>query len=451
MPEFVWKFWRIPFTARTVLVALVTGFGLVLLLLGAVGLVSFREGHAIRLSAEELVREQILITRLLHEAQAEEDAIALALHRLTRAVDAQERQRPLEELDKADRAIAKLAAEAVTTPQARSWHELTEATREFTRHVRGSLEDDSHGGPLPREALQGLFDRHDVVVRLIHELILESANQLSAVDHQISSQLKDLARESAALLIACLVFALVCAGGTIIYVRHSIHRIETQASELNHVSWHMLQSQEKTARRFSHELHDELGQSLAAVRANLTRQNVDDPESLRADSLLLVDEAIANVRELSQLLRPVILDDFGLDAGLRWLTEKFAQRTRIDLTYNSTLACRLHNDLETHLFRIAQEALTNIARHSGASQVRLQLEEDNGQAWLCIEDNGRGLPVAPPSPTTRRGLGLTGMRARARECGGSLNLVKSALGGLAVQVTVPLRTAAGDPEPHEAE
>ncbi len=439
MPDSTWSLGRVPFGERTVLLALVAGFGLVMMLLGAAGLVSVREGHAIRVSAEELVREEILITRLLHEAQVEEDALALALHRLARAVAIEERHEPLQELDKANRAIAKLAGEAAAAPQAEQWRRLAETAREFTAHVRTSLSDEGSEGPLPRDELEGLFSRHDVVVRLIHDLILQSTDQLAVVDQKIGRQLDDLARESATLLGACFVLALACSAGTIAYVRHSLRRIEFQADQLNQVSWHMLQSQEQTARRFSHELHDELGQSLAAVRANLTRQPVDDPEALRADSLHLVDEAIANVRELSQLLRPVILDDFGLDAGLRWLTEKFAQRTRIDVSYDSTLTCRLHNDLETHLFRIAQEALTNIARHSDARRVRMSLDESAGRVILRIEDNGRGLPAL--STPGRRGLGLVGMRARARVCGGGLELEKSAEGGLAVFVSVPLRLA----------
>jgi signal transduction histidine kinase len=144
------------------------------------------------------------------------------------------------------------------------------------------------------------------------------------------------------------VLALLTAILTIVFARTSIRKIESQASELSRVSWHMLQSQELMARRFSHELHDKLGQSLAAVKANLSAW-----PSRRADCLESVDSAIANVRELSQLLHPVILDDFGLDAGLRWLTDGFAQRTDIRTDYVSTFQGRLDDETETHLFRIA--------------------------------------------------------------------------------------------------
>src|SRR4029079_13803202 len=108
-------------------------------------------------------------------------------------------------------------------------------------------------------------------------------------------------------------------------------------------------------RRFSHELHDELGQSLAAIKSNITSSALDDWNTRKADCLHLVDDAIANVRELSQLLRPVILDDFGLDAGLRWLIDRFGERTGLDAKYESTFHERVSEETETHLFRITQE------------------------------------------------------------------------------------------------
>jgi signal transduction histidine kinase len=253
----------------------------------------------------------------------------------------------------------------------------------------------------------------------------------------MSLQLKELADESAMLLSSCFLLAALCAAGTVVYVRHSVRRIEWQTDELDRVSWHMLQTQEETARRFSHELHDELGQSLAALRAHLTSMTSADLEERRADGVQLVDEAIANVRELSQLLRPVILDDFGLDAGLRWLTEKFAQRTRIHVEYESSLAGRLQSDMETHLFRIAQEALTNIARHSKAGRVNMTLEAEASIVRLAIADNGIGLPEGMQEATGS--LGLIGMRARARECGGRLLLQPVQPRGLRVLIEVPLR------------
>jgi signal transduction histidine kinase len=423
-------------TERNVLWGLILGFGLVVILLGLAGLVAVRDSRAIRQSATKLAKDQVLIARLLHEVQAQEDALALGLHRLTRDSTTEDRANRLKELELADKALANLAQQAGGTPQAEMWNRLASATQAFTQIATPTI---ARSGPIPENVLESLFTSHDGVVRIIHDLVLISTQHLTEVDEQMNRQLRDLADDSTVLLSTCFFLAALFAVATIAFVRKSIRRIEWQRDELSRVSWHMLQTQEETARRFSHELHDELGQSLAAVRANLTSKNNDEPEARKADCVHLVDEAIANVRELSQLLRPVILDDFGLDTGLRWLTEKFGQRVRVNVDYESSLAGRLHSDSETHLFRIAQEALTNIARHSEATRVNITLQAEVAIVRLVIADNGKG--IQPDRQESSSNLGLIGMRARARECGGTLELQAVMPNGLRIVAEVPLRLA----------
>jgi signal transduction histidine kinase len=207
----------------------------------------------------------------------------------------------------------------------------------------------------------------------------------------------------------------------------------------------MLEDQEATARRFSHELHDELGQSLTAIKTNLSAlsaaagQNGAESGSRLADCVHLVDEAIGNVRQMSQLLRPTILDDFGLEAGLHWLAEGFGTRTGIEVTVDSSYSGRLPDDAETHLFRISQEALTNIARHSGAQHVQMKLTSSGGEIHLSIQDDGGGLSAAS---TGGRGLGLIGMRARARSAGGDVTVHSRPGQGVLIEVRVPLHDEA---------
>ena len=200
----------------------------------------------------------------------------------------------------------------------------------------------------------------------------------------------------------------------------------------------MLEDQEATARRFSHELHDELGQALTAIRTNLSaiESGGNGAPARLDDCRRLVDEAIGNVRQLSQLLRPVILDDFGLEAALRWLAEGFSTRTGIAVELESHYSGRLPDETETHLFRIAQEALTNVARHSGAKRVRMKLETQREQICLSIEDNGRGLPAA--TATNGRGMGMIGMRARARSAGGDLSVQSRPGEGVSIKVRAPI-------------
>jgi two-component system sensor histidine kinase UhpB len=205
----------------------------------------------------------------------------------------------------------------------------------------------------------------------------------------------------------------------------------------------MLADQESIAQRFSHELHDELGQTLAALRANLTASS--GGEVRLQDSIGLTDDAIRSVRQLSQLLRPTILDDFGLDAGLNWLCEGFMQRTGIEVEYQSNHHSRLPDSTETQLFRIGQEALTNVARHSGATRVVVELHAADERISLKIADNGKGMSATELSDRRGRtpsgtppGFGMTGMRARARVSGGVFRVGASENGGLTVEVKMPL-------------
>lgn len=432
MPRFLWLNDRI--TQHTVLRGLVPGFALVMVLLGVAGLVAVRQSRQIRRSAAAIVSNQLTVTRLIQGAQAEEDTLAVTLYRLRSEESSDQRIQRLQELKEADRSLARLAEEASRTPDALRWKDLAIETQLFSREAEQALRT---GALVSDQAMAPLFARHERVLALIRELIQTSNQRLIREERELNLQIQDMADGSTWLLGSSFILAAACAIGTILYVRWSIHRMEQHTDQLNRVSWHMLQTQEEAARRFSHELHDELGQSLAAIRANLTYHSDGDFEQRRSDCVPLVDEAIANVRELSQLLRPVLLDDFGLEAGLRWLVEKFGQRTRIQVHFESSLETRLNGDTETHLFRITQESLTNVARHSSATQVSIRLRVQEGHVCLVIEDNGIGIANDDPRPMSS--LGLVGMTARAQQCGGWVRLEPCDPSGLRVVVQVPLK------------
>ena len=235
----------------------------------------------------------------------------------------------------------------------------------------------------------------------------------------------------------CVALSLICASWMARASAGLFRQLESQAGDLTRLQYAFLETQEQVARRFSHELHDELGQALTAIKANLSSLR-ERPEPARVeDCMALVDGAIQDVRQMSQLLRPTVLDDFGLDAALRALTESFAQRTSIATDYRGNVqGLRLGDETETHLFRIAQEALTNVARHAAATAVTVELKSESAGVRLSITDNGQGRPVI--TSTKASGLGLAGMRTRARGCGGDL-LVESNPGhGFRVAVTCPL-------------
>lgn len=427
-------------TERHLLRSLALGFALVMVLLGAAGLIAVRQSQSIRDNVARLARDQLLIARLRQDVQMEENAMTEVLHQIAQFHPTRpDKQKLLADLDASDRQLARLSDEARTAAGDVLWGDLKSSASRFTQEAHRVLESDA---PVPQDRLESLFILHDHVVDLVNELIKASSAHLADAEREIERQSQDLGDDARLLLGSSFVLASLCAWLTILFARHSVRRIEWQADELNRVSWHMLQTQEEAARRFSHELHDELGQSLAAVRANLTKGATQDLDALRGDCLHLVDESIANVRELAQLLRPVILDDFGLDAGLRWLTEKFAQRTRLQVEYFSNCVERFADETETHLYRIAQEALTNIARHSEATQVVVSLSCTEGSIHLAIEDNGKGLQIVPDLPHPHSSLGMVGMRARSRQCGGELNVRNVEPHGLRVEAVVPVKHTA---------
>ena len=241
----------------------------------------------------------------------------------------------------------------------------------------------------------------------------------------------------------CVALWLACAVWAVNASTALFRRLEQQAAALTRLQFQFLETQENTARRFSHELHDELGQALTAVKANLAALRMQNEPARVNDCMKLVDQAISDVREMSQLLRPTMLDDFGLDAALRSLTESFSQRTGISMNYQSNLTDqRLADGAETSLFRIAQEALTNVARHAQATEVNVALDRRDSQVSLLIRDNGKGTETvkrkANKQSLNSGGLGIAGMETRTQACGGRL-IIESAPGkGMKIEVTCPI-------------
>ncbi len=241
---------------------------------------------------------------------------------------------------------------------------------------------------------------------------LEAAyGRAESLRESLSQESHGLLRWTAWLFAACIGLSFLCATWAIRAITGLFSKLQQQASDLTRLQYQFLETQEETARRFSHELHDELGQVMTATKANLAAvREANDPARIPAlidDCMVLVDRAISDVREMSQLLRPTVLDDFGLDPALRSLAESFSQRTSIQVDYRSELnGQRLPGTTETNLYRIAQEALTNIARHSKADKVTLNLATRGREVTLSIRDNGQGF-----APDGRRtgGLGLAGM------------------------------------------
>jgi signal transduction histidine kinase len=421
-----------PVTYRKILRVLVIGFSAVIVLLIAAGSIGLKSAQLIQENSAEIVHNGLVTTRLIDELQREQDTLNAAFYKLSRGPELSERERLLAQLDAADQAVERIVAEASGTPQAELWRELSAAVQGFSTEARRLLVRKN----VPTYTSRDLLRRHEEVTAMVAKMITNNYSRTRTAQSRLDQRSAQLLKESLGLLGGCLLLALVCAVFTVRITTQLFRRMQQQASDLARVTWHMLESQETAARRFSHELHDELGQSLAAIKANVTALDSaapPDPGRLE-DCRRLIDEAIQNVRELSHLLRPTILDDFGLDAGIRWLAERFGQRTGIEVDYKSSFNGRLPDETETHLFRIVQEALTNIARHSGATRVAIALDRKGSRVHLTVKDNGHGF-----NGNRSDGLGLVGMRARAQSIGGELTIDSS--DGVAIGLWAPLEVA----------
>ncbi|HLU59085.1 MAG TPA: sensor histidine kinase [Pseudonocardia sp.] len=217
-----------------------------------------------------------------------------------------------------------------------------------------------------------------------------------------------------------------------------LDRLEAERGES---SAQMLAAQEGERKRIAQELHDEIGQSLTAVLLSLKRTVDRAPEDLR-DELRSVQELIRGsldeVRQVARRLRPGVLDDLGLHSAMSALATDFTEASNVTITRRvDPHLPELGKDSELVLYRIAQESLTNIARHAGASQVELSLTREPEGVVLRIIDDGRGLDGAA------EGAGIRGMRERAILIGAHLTLGPGPTGGTEVRLTIPDRTRRG--------
>jgi PAS domain S-box-containing protein len=212
------------------------------------------------------------------------------------------------------------------------------------------------------------------------------------------------------------------------------------------LSGRILSLQDDERRRIARELHDSLGQYLVSLKVNLdllsgTIENSRE-SALVAECLQAVEECLSDTRTISHLLHPPLLDEAGFASAARWYCEGFAERSglQVDLDIPPDLE-RLDRDIETTLFRILQEALTNVHRHSGGSIVRITLQTDAEQVQMEISDNGKGIPeerlLRLREDDSATGVGLAGMRERVRDLGGSLT-ISAASPGTAITVVIPV-------------
>jgi PAS domain S-box-containing protein len=220
-------------------------------------------------------------------------------------------------------------------------------------------------------------------------------------------------------------------------------RLRKSYDEIRNLTGHLQNVREEERLHIAREIHDELGQLLTVLKMDVSWLNKKtDPENTYAkeklgEILTLIDTTVRTVRRIASELRPSLLDDLGLHAAMEWHLEEIERRAGIAGHLQIGEAeLQLPDSLKIGLFRIFQESLTNVARHSGASQVSVSLEQKEKQLILTIKDNGRGFEEKPPG--TRKTLGLLGMKERTTMMGGEYSISSAPGHGTTVTVTVPL-------------
>jgi len=235
-------------------------------------------------------------------------------------------------------------------------------------------------------------------------------------------------------------------------VRERTSELDSANHSLRELTARLLQLQDDERRRFARELHDSVGQTLAALAMNLASAEADIEKLLNtartlSDSTAMVQDMSKEIRTISHLLHPPLLDEAGLSSALRWYIQGFVERSgiEVDLSLADDFG-RLPRELETTIFRVVQECLTNIHRHSGSPIAIIRLVRSDRLVRVEIEDKGKGIPQEKRTEMTSSGtvgVGIRGMRERVRQLGGTLDIESAENGrGTLVVARLPVESAA---------
>jgi signal transduction histidine kinase len=272
-----------------------------------------------------------------------------------------------------------------------------------------------------------VFWRYQRATRSSSALILAWSFLLWALHHLDYPLLRSFGTATFyTVFVDVLIIVAVTIGTLFLVLGEERRKLAARSTQLEQLTRLLLRAQEDERRRIARELHDEAGQVLTAVKIELDLDG-------RKEASEMVARALAQVRDLSNLLRPSVLDDLGLLPALRAMAEDFTRRTHIAVALALGEGLRgFTPEQEVVIYRVVQEALTNVARHAGAREVRVGLQPGDRQLRLTIEDDGRG---AAGEPTPQ--LGLLGMRERVTALGGTLAIAASPAQGFRLEALIP--------------
>jgi signal transduction histidine kinase len=434
----------------------VFGLGFLLLVIGLSGVANIQETRRINeqiLAVEDNYRQ---VEKLIEAIQSDVSRVAVLRRDRLLDEDGSTAEYPPQLAALRSKIEAYLAQLRILRLQqnGEAFERVETALRAYLNTAAAEFQEDPT--PRTRSALvQNGFESQNITILAIAEELgkLNEAN-FSMRRQALNASVKFLQRDIWETILTALILGTVIAGASVFRIstleqQSAGQQKATEQAErrLRHLSQQLVSSQEQERKALSRELHDEIGQLLTALRmelGNLERARVAtggeaDPHLEQAKKL--AESTLRTTRDIAMGLRPAMLDILGLGPALEWQAREFTRRYRIPIQLE------IEGDIKdvpdphrTYLYRIVQEGLTNCARHAQAKNIRVSLEDANGQLTACVEDDGVGFDQ---HGGVVQGLGLLGMAERVRELCGNLSIQSEPGKGTRIAVTLPLNQEPG--------
>jgi signal transduction histidine kinase len=431
--------------------ALILGFGGILAIMSLAGLDALRVLHDVRVDDDRIRRQFLSQNHVLNDIRSQVYLSGTYVRDYLLEPDAERADKSrvsLEQLRQLMQSALDSYRREIAPAQAKPYSALRAELGEYWRILVPVLQWDS----AQRRRLGYAFLRDEVYPRRQNMLAIAdriatiNEQQLSAGSDQVVSLLGSFQARLAITLFAAVAFGLGMAAFSI----RRILRLETRAlsryqeaaearSQLKDLSARLVQAQETERRVLSRELHDEVGQSLAAVLVEL--RNLSTGLALRPEEQSqnqvegiknLVEGTIRVVRNMALLLRPSMLDDLGLVPALKWQAREVSKRTSMEVSVAADLRDDLPDDFKTCIYRVVQEALHNCASHARAKTVRIRVQQEPGHLRLSVQDDGQGFDSRQV-----KGLGLLGIQERVAQLGGKCVVHSEPGNGTILTVELP--------------
>ena len=317
---------------------------------------------------------------------------------------------------------------------------LLNSITQFWGAVDRMFEEAKAGGDVPARAMvrDSLQSRQAALTTSVARLLVQNNENDQQVAVQIAGIYSVVERDAYVFLLVTVCTVVFVSFILIRFNRNLFERLSALSVQRSDLAQRLISTQEETLRHISRELHDEFGQILTAIGMMLRRaegQALGDPmlAELR-EAEQITQDTLEKVRSLSQALQPVVLEEEGLLATIEWYLPMVERQAGLSIRYERPSGdIKVESKNAIHMFRVLQEALTNVIRHSGADEAFVRLKESASSLVLEVEDRGRGLE----RPGGKRGIGLVGMRERAFLMHGRLDLERGVSGGTLVRLTIP--------------